>query len=215
MRLRWRSVPAAVAPALIGTVLAGAGSVLASCLPLDLSSIPRTDQTAVFAGTVTAVQSGHVFMNVEAWFFGQDPVGSAEVIGGNASNEPGVVTSADWSPQPGERWLVVAEQATAQGFRTQPCQQVAVDDGVLERATTIFGAAQGPPFATPGSGSPSSAQSAAPGGSASSSPVPSATPDQVWNPTRGSNFLPALIIALIILGVALSAWRLTRTSPTD
>lgn len=208
MRIRRRSLSLAFAAALIAVGVAASRTVTASCLPLDLTSIPRTDQTTVFAGTVTAVQSGHVFLNVDAWFLGNDPVGSAEVIGGNGSNEPGVITSVDWAPQPGERWLVVAERAGPQGFDTQPCQQVPIDVGVVQQATKLFGAPLEPPFAVSGSGSPSSPPTAAPAASSSALPSASIAPENTSSPAAG--LVPAAIVGILLLASALAAWGLSR-----
>ena len=120
----------------------------ASCGLLDLASIQQTASTTVFAGTVVREDAGHVFVEIDAWFLGDDPVESAEVVGGR---DPNLVTSADWTPQPGERYLVVAERATVQGFVTKLCQQRGVDDSVLKDASALFGAPQLPPFASPAS----------------------------------------------------------------
>lgn len=142
---------AAIAVLVVGVGLGAPAQVLASCLPLDLASIPRTDSTAVFAGTVLREQAGHVFMRVDAWFLGAQPVESAEVVGGKGSNDPGVITSVDWTPQVGESYLIVAERAGEQGFTTQPCQQIPVDAGVLQQASSVFGTPLRPPFIQPGS----------------------------------------------------------------
>lgn len=137
----------------------GAPRVAASCLPLDLAAIQRTEATSVFAGTVTRTEAGHVWVQVEHWFLGNDPVNSAEVIGGS---QPNVITSADWLPSPGEKYLVVAERAAPTGFVTRPCQQAPATNVTLEQAGAVFGVPREGPFATatasPGPQAPGAAQ---------------------------------------------------------
>jgi hypothetical protein len=132
------SVLAALAPT-------GAPRVAASCLPLDLAAIQRTETTSVFSGTITRTEAGHVWVQVEHWFLGRDPVDSAEVIGGS---QPNVITSVDWMPSPGQKYLVVAERAAPRGFVTSPCQQAPADDVILQQADTVFGVPREGPFAT-------------------------------------------------------------------
>jgi hypothetical protein len=132
------SLVAALAPA-------GANPVTASCMALDLSAIQRTDATSVFAGMVTRTEAGHVWVQVEQWFLGKEPVESAEVIGGS---QPNMITSADWLPSPGERYLVVAERAAPTGFVTRPCLQAPATVAILQVAGASFGVPREPPFAT-------------------------------------------------------------------
>jgi hypothetical protein len=127
--------------------------VAGSCMPLDLAAIQRTEATAIFAGTVTRTEAGHVWVQVEQWFLGKEPVGSAEVIGGS---QPNAITSADWVPSPGEQYLVVAERAAPTGFVTRLCQQTPVSVALLQQAATVFGVPREGPFETPtpGAGEP-------------------------------------------------------------
>jgi hypothetical protein len=154
-----RAVAVSLATAMVALVLAGGlgRPVLASCLALEPASIVRGEATSVFAGTVTRVQQGHVWMRVEAWFLGANPVDEAEIIGGS---EPGMITSADWMPSPGEDYLVVADRAAPHGFVTKLCQQTPLNVALLQRTEATFGPAQQPPF---GAQSPSPAPSDAPG----------------------------------------------------
>jgi len=139
---------ALIGPLIFLVALAGAPApALASCLPLDLGSVQRTEETAIFAGTVTVVQANHVFMHVDAWFVGADPVEDAEIVGGS---DPTVITSADWTPAVGDRYLVVAEREAPNGFVTSACQQTPVGAGVIEGAAAVLGPPQAPPFETPG-----------------------------------------------------------------
>jgi hypothetical protein len=214
MQHRSRSLPVLVAVLVVGLGL-GLGDparVLASCLQLDLASIPRTDSTSVFTGTVLREQEGHVFMRVDAWFLGADPVEAAEVVGGKGSNDPGVITSVDWTPQPGENYLIVAERAAQEGFATQPCQQIAVDAAVLQEASSVFGAPLEPPFAQPGSPAVSS-PTVAPGASSNGDPAAIG----VTNDSDATSGLRPLLIGavlLILVAAGLLGWALRRPKPT-
>lgn len=173
---------------LIAGVASLPSPVLASCLSLDPATIPRTEETAIFAGTVTVVQADHVFMKVEAWFVGADPVEDAEIIGGR---DPNVITSVDWMPAPGERYLVVAERAEPNGFVTKPCQQSTVDASVIEAATAVLGAPLAPPFDAPGSPAPSASPT-------SGSPTSGATDTTPWAALVALVALSALVVFLAL-----------------
>lgn len=134
---------------LLAALTAAPAEVLASCQPLDFATVPRTPETAVFAGTVTGLKEDHVFMRVEAWFVGDNPVDAAEIVGGRGSSDPGVITSVDWTPAVGEQYVVVAERQAPNGFLTKPCQQVRAVREVVDRASAILGSPQPPPFDTP------------------------------------------------------------------
>lgn len=215
MKHRSRSLPVVVAVLVVGLGLGlgGPARVLASCLQLDLASIPRTDSTAVFAGTVMREEAGHVFMRVDAWFLGADPVEAAEVVGGKGSNDPGVVTSVDWTPQTGESYLIVAERAAQEGVATQPCQQILIDPAVLQQASSVFGAPVQPPFAQPGSpAAPSS--TAAPGASANGDPTATGATIDGGEATSGLSPLAVVAVLVILAAAGLLGWALKRPKPT-
>lgn len=212
MRMRSRSLATAVAVLAVGLTLGDPARVLASCLQLDLASIPRTDSTAVFAGTVLREEAGHVFMRVDVWFLGADPVEAAEVVGGKGSNDPGVITSVDWTPQAGESYLIVAERAALQGFTTKPCQQIAVDPAVLQQATSVFGAPLQPPFAQ--SGSPAAESSTvAPGASATGDPEAAGATNDSGEATSGLQPLAVVAFLVILVAAGLLGWALVRRKP--
>lgn len=215
MKHRSRSLPVLVAVLVVGLVLGlgGPARVLASCLQLDLASIPRTDSTAVFAGTVLREQAGHVFMRVDAWFLGADPVEAAEVVGGKGSNDPGVITSVDWTPQAGESYLIVAERAAQQGFATKPCQQIAVDPAVLQEASSVFGAPLQPPFTQPGSLTASS-RTVAPGDSANGDPTLTGVTEGSSEATSGLQPLVVVAALAMVVAAALLGWAFNRRKPT-
>ena len=211
MKRRSPPVATAIAALVVGLGLGTPAHVWASCLPLDLASIPRTDSTAIFAGTVLREQAGHVFMRVDAWFLGAQPVESAEVVGGKGSNDPGVITSVDWTPQVGESYLIVAERAAEQGFATKPCQQVAVDAAVMHQASSVFGAPLQPPFAQPGSSATPSA-SAAPGAPNGDPAATGTTQD-----SEASWLQPLAAVAVLIglVAVGLLGRALNRRKPAS
>ena len=181
-------------PLLVLAALAVAPApVQASCVPLDLATLPRTAETAVFAGTVTRVLADHVFMRIEAWFVGADPIEDAEIIGGRGSNDPDVVTSVDWIPAAGERYLVVAERQAPNGFVTKACQQMSVEAGVIEGATAVLGAPLSPPFGP--SGSPAASPSPNDG-----SPTSGATDTLPW----------VALVALVVLGALMALLMLRQ-----
>ena len=215
MKHRWRSLPVLVAVLVVGLGLGlgGPARVLASCPQLDLASIPRTDSTAVFAGTVLREQAGHVFMRVDAWFLGADPVEAAEVVGGKGSNDPGVFTSVDWTPQAGESYLIVAERAAQEGFATQPCQQIVVDPAILQEASSVFGAPLPPPFAQPGLPAVSSPP-VAPGASVNGDPTATGATRDSGEATSGPPPLAVVAVLVIFVAAGLLGWALKRPKPT-
>lgn len=197
----------------VGVASAVPGPVHASCMLLDLATIARTQETAVFAGTVTGIQADHVFMRVEAWFVGADPVGDAEIIGGRGSNDPGVVTSVDWTPAVGERYLVVAERKAPGGFVTKPCQQTALTPDLVARATTILGAPILPPFATVGPPA-TSASPALTTPSPGFTSRPTSTGTDGSSPT-GSGLDPVWVVflAMLAIGAVLFGFVRARRAP--
>lgn len=200
---------AAIAVLVVGVGLGVPAHAVASCLQLDLASIPRTDSTAVFAGTVLREQAGHVFMRVDAWFLGAQPMESAEVVGGKGSNDPGVITSVDWTPQVGESYLIVAERAAEKGFATKPCQQVAVDAAVLQQASSVFGTPLLPPFAQPdASATPSTSGSPA---ALNGDPAAAGTTQE----SEASWLQPLAVVAVLVVLIAagLAGRALTRRRP--
>lgn len=202
----------------VGVASAAPRPVHASCRLLDLATIARTQATAVFAGTVTGIRADHVFMRVEAWFVGADPVGDAEIIGGRGSNDPGVITSVDWTPAVGEQYLVVAERKAPGGFVTKPCQQTAVTPDLVARATTILGAPiLGapilPPFATVGP--PATSDSPAlttPSPSFTSRPT-STGPDGSSPTGSGLDPVWVVFLAMLAIGAVLFGFMRARRDP--
>lgn len=128
-----------ILPALVlaGLLTAAPTPVMASCFELDLAAIPRTADLVVLSGTVVAARPGRTDLAVDAWFAGPVPRRTVTVLGGLGL--PGVVTSVDWMPKVGERYLVVATARSDGSIVTAPCQQVAADPAVLATAQRVFG----------------------------------------------------------------------------
>lgn len=139
--------------ALVLTVIAGTMSVSAaqaSCMPLDLASVPDAPGRVVVAGTVLDVSPAGTLLEVERWW-GAEPRDVITIVGGRGSADPGVETSVDWTPRPGEAWLVVGQRQADLAIRTEACQQTDARPSTLESARAAFGPPQEPPFA-PGPG---------------------------------------------------------------
>jgi hypothetical protein len=117
--------------------MAAPSPVQASCRELDLAAIPRTGDLVVLTGTVLAAAPGRTDLAVDAWFAGPVPRRTVTVLGGLV--QPGAITSADWMPTIGERYLVVATARPDGSIVTAPCQQVPADAAVLATARRVFG----------------------------------------------------------------------------
>lgn len=135
--------------ALVLAVLAGTLSVStaqASCMPLDLALLPDAPGRVVVAGTVLDVSPAGTLLEVERWW-GAEPRDIITIVGGRGSADPGVVTSVDWTPRPGEAWLVVGQRQADLAIRTEACQQTDAQPSTLQSAEEAFGPPQEPPFA--------------------------------------------------------------------
>lgn len=151
----------------VGSVLSLTGSAAASCVPLDmLLPDAATPGAIVFVGTVTATDPTRTQLLVDGWYFGDGPTDLVVVEGGR---QPGTITSVDWVPAPGERFVVLAERTEEGALITGTCEQSAVLEPLLGVLQTRYGDPQLPPFGPSPSGSPDVLGS--PG--ASASPVPS------------------------------------------
>ena len=202
----------------LGSVLPFSGPAAASCIPLD-TMLPdaATPGALVFVGTVTGTDQARTQLIVDAWYLGDGPT-HLVVEGGR---QPGTITSADWVPGPGERFVVVAERTAEGGLITGTCEQSLVFAPLLGVLQTRYGAPQLPPFVPSPSGSPeaigspvasaspvppiiTSGASPGPGSLVHASPTPLAgTPARrpPWPAGRRAEavVLPALIFALVAL----------------
>ncbi len=122
---------------------------LASCMEISFDDQPGV---VVFAGTVAEVdpaRSGTARMAVEQWFAGERPSDSVVVTGAAYSNEPGVVSSVDWTPRAGEAYVIVGRWEDSGAVVSEPCQQMPVTAGKLDEARAVFGEPLEAPFASP------------------------------------------------------------------
>jgi hypothetical protein len=74
----------------------------------------------VFVGTVAGSAADRTNLLVEAWYLGPGALGDIVVVGGR---QPGVITSADWTPAPGEQYAVVVTRNPEGTFTTATCEQ--------------------------------------------------------------------------------------------
>lgn len=184
-----RSAPAAAALALAALLLLPGHPVDASCMPLELRTLPRTADTVVFTGTVLEIDGQRVRMQVEDWFTGRDPRGAVLVVGGRGSSDPTVVTSVDWRPRPGEAYLVVGESGAPGMIVTAACRQAPVSPAKLAEATAVFGEPKHPPFRSAEGGNDSGP----------------ATADQGNRPREATRPEPVTVLAAVGLGALAAA----------
>ncbi len=151
----------------LGSVLSLTGSAAASCVPLDmLLPDAATPGAIVFIGTVTATDPTSTQLLVDGWYLGDGPTDMVVVEGGR---QPGTITSVDWVPASGERFVVLAERIEGGALITGTCEQSAVIQPLLEVLQTRYGDPELPPFGPSPNGSPGVSVSP----EASPSPVPS------------------------------------------
>jgi len=102
------------------TSLAAAEPALASCLPPQFQPFADDPDTVVLAGSVRQVAGTQVVFDVQLWW-GNEPQRS--VVIERPPNDPTVITSVDWEPQPGEPWVIIAHRE-GDLLRTNTCEQL-------------------------------------------------------------------------------------------
>jgi hypothetical protein len=174
MFTRLRSV-SAIAAFLVASSAAVSSPAAASCLPVEqLLPDPATPDAVVFVGTVAGSAADRTNLLVEAWYLGPGALGDIVVVGGR---QPGVSTSADWTPAPGEQYVVVATRNPEGIFTTATCEQALGTPELLATLHDRYGDPMLPPFVVPPnpSGSPSASAATSPGASTGTpSPSPNA-----------------------------------------
>lgn len=158
--------------ALLALSVAGSASepVAASCIPLDqLLPDPAVPDAVVLVGTVAGSSEDRTNLLVDAWYLG---TGAAEDIVVTGGRQPGVITSADWMPVPGERYVVVATRTPGGPFTTDLCKQAVATPDLVDALVARYGDPALPPFV--GSPSPSSTPAASP--ATTSFPTTAASP---------------------------------------
>ena len=111
---------AGVSMLLLAISLAAPGASLASCVPIEMQTSAQEPGVVVMAGTITQVTDRQVVLAIQRWW-GDGPQQSAAVE--RPATDPTVISSTDWSPQPGESWIVVARRAT-DVLTTNVCEQM-------------------------------------------------------------------------------------------
>jgi hypothetical protein len=124
---------------------------------------PPTPRAVVFVGTVSRVDALDTHLVVGAWYLGDGPTDLVTLTGGR---EIGTITSADWRPQAGEQFVVVAERAADGSLTTGTCQQSAASPSLLNALLDRYGEPQLPPFPVVPGPSPAAPSSPAPAGPA-------------------------------------------------
>jgi hypothetical protein len=142
---------------------------MASCIALDERlPDPATPGAVVVLATVAGVEGITTQLQVDEWYLGAKPADVVVVAGGR---DPALITSADWVPTPGERYVVVATEAADGSLSTAVCEQQWPTPELLAALMARYGEPILPPFpASPGSPSPGAA-----GSPAASPDVPSET----------------------------------------
>jgi hypothetical protein len=143
----------------------------ASCIPLaELLPDASSESSAVFIGTVFATGDVETDMAVDAWYLGAQPSSEITVVGGR---DPQAITSVEWDPAPGARYVVVAEPLADGLWMTGTCQQSEPYPGLLEALEARYGQPQRAALPPADRVVPSASPSVAP---SAGSPEPASTP---------------------------------------
>ncbi|CAN5855933.1 hypothetical protein BH23CHL8_BH23CHL8_30920 [soil metagenome] len=144
MHRRSRRSAALAIPLALASASLFAAPTAGSCIPLaDLLPEPTAAGPIVFIGTVLEVEDVRTEMIVEEWYLGASPVDRVIVVGGR---DPGAITSVEWTPAPGGRYVVVAEPASDGTAITGPCQQSEPYLELLAALEARYGEPQLSPF---------------------------------------------------------------------
>ena len=140
--MRPRSFRAGLLAATLGLPLSFAATpVAASCIPLaDMLPEPSTPGVVVFVGTVVSSDELTTDLTVESWYLGE-PRAELQVVGGR---EPDAITSVEWTPSVGERYVVVA-QVMDEVLLTGTCMQSMPYPELLDELASIYGEPEVPP----------------------------------------------------------------------
>ena len=120
--------------ALIALTAASASS-LASCIPPQFQTFAGAADTVVVEGAIVAVEPTRVIADVARWW-GAEPRQRVSIDRPPA--DPTVITSVDWNPQPGERWVIIAKRDSDR-LVTGVCEQMATDPLVLGEVASSLG----------------------------------------------------------------------------
>lgn len=189
----------------LSAALPSAGPVAASCQALQVPGADTPD-TAVFVGTVRALDPIRTELVVDGWFLGTGPSDVVVVLGGR---DPNVITSADWMPSVGQQYVVGAARTPEGSLVTDLCQQGLLTPELLAVLQATYGDPQLPPFPIP-SPSPSAWPSASPVVAISPSPGATGPPPGGPGEQGPSLALPALGLLVLFVGAAIALARRRR-----
>ena len=168
--------------------LAGAlgapAATLASCLPPNYPAFMAEQNKVIVAGTVTQVAPQQVTITVQKWW---GAGAEQQVVIQRPPSDPNVISSADWNPQPGEPWIILA-QRDGPGLTTAVCGQ------------------------WPGSAEEAQKVQAAVGPGVVPSPPADTTGTQTESEGLGALALVFLGLAMLVAGAAALATRRARRS---
>jgi hypothetical protein len=120
--------------------------VAASCIPLpDMLPEPLTPGAVVFVGTVVSSDELTTDLTVERWYLGEARA-VVQVVGGR---EPDAITSVEWTPSIGDRYVVVA-QVVDETLVTGTCMQSMPYPELLDELAFTYGEPEVPPAGVDG-----------------------------------------------------------------
>lgn len=126
-----------VAPTVLGVLCVAAmpATSFASCIPPQFHAFAGGTDTVVLEGAIVAVEPTRVIVDAARWW-GNEP--RQRVAIQRTPADPTVITSVDWNPQPGERWVIVAKR-DGNALATGVCEQLPTDPSVLTEVRSSLG----------------------------------------------------------------------------
>lgn len=126
-----------VAPTVLGILCMAAtpAASLASCVPPQFQAFAGDADAVVLEGVIVAVEPGRVIVDATRWW-GNEP--RQRIAIHRTPADPTVITSVDWNPQPGERWVIVAKRS-GDRLVTGVCEQMPADPSVLTEVQSSLG----------------------------------------------------------------------------
>lgn len=126
-----------VAPTVLGVLCIAAtpATSFASCIQPQFHAFAGAADTVVLEGAIVAVEPTRVIVDAARWW-GNEP--RQRIAIDRTPADPTVITSVDWNPQPGERWVIVAKR-DGNALATGVCQQMPTDQSVLTEVQSSLG----------------------------------------------------------------------------
>ena len=182
-----RLAPRAAIAALLmlPALLAAPTGVFASCIQPDVRTFMADPANVVIAGTVVQVGPNQVSVEVQRWW-GEGP--QTSVLIERPPTDPGVITSTDWNPAPGEAAIILATRGPG-ALKTAVCHQLPGDAQFLADIRSSLGDGVVP--------------------QASAAPDPAPQPEATSTQASGAIALAALG-AVALLGAIAGVWLAMR-----